>query len=400
MVVAFKQILTLQPFYGASHKQFIDGWMANSVHDWTLLSLPARHWKWRMRHAAIWFVEQIAVLEASGKTFDAVVVTDMLNVAELKGLLRASSLAAAELPVMMYFHENQFAYPSRLEAGSKEQTRDEHFAFTNFVSALAADQIWFNSQFNADSMFACLDQQCKRWPDFAPQSAVDSLRDRVIVEHPGIENSAIVKSSAVFEKVVQRRHDLASAGLPIHIVWAARWEHDKNPAGLLTALRLLANQGIKFQISVLGEQFRRTPHAFSAIKSEFESSVVRWGYAETREDYWAALGAGDVFVSTAKHEFFGLAAAEAIAVGLRPVLPNRLAYPELVELLGVETSLLYEVGEDREAKMLAQMLVDIERARTSGKAWQLPSASHLVFADQLAWPQRVRSMDRRLGMLG
>ena len=34
------KILALEPYYGGSHKAFLDGWIARSVHDWTLLSQP------------------------------------------------------------------------------------------------------------------------------------------------------------------------------------------------------------------------------------------------------------------------------------------------------------------------------------------------------------------------
>ena len=41
------------------------------------------------------------------------------------------------------------------------------------------------------------------------------------------------------------------------------------------------------------------------------------------------LSWADCIVSTAHHEFFGLAVVEAAAAGCLPLLPPRLAYPEL-----------------------------------------------------------------------
>ena len=46
-------------------------------------------------------------------------------------------------------------------------------------------------------------------------------------------------------------------------------------------------------------------------------------------------------MSTARHDFFGVAISEAIASGARPVLPKRLAYPELVPT-ELHPELLYE----------------------------------------------------------
>lgn len=47
------RVLALEPYYGGSHRAFVDGWASRSRHDWTVLTLPAHHWKWRMRGAAV-----------------------------------------------------------------------------------------------------------------------------------------------------------------------------------------------------------------------------------------------------------------------------------------------------------------------------------------------------------
>ncbi|MEL7500363.1 MAG: DUF3524 domain-containing protein [Planctomycetota bacterium] len=387
-------VVSLQPFYGGSHRAFIDGWITNSVHDWTNLTLPARHWKWRMRHAAITFAEALTLRIKSGQQVDLIVATDMLNVAEFKSLLMCRS--GRQIPVVLYFHENQFSYPSRFSEGSVQRERDEHFGFTNFVSALAADACWFNSNFNRSSFLAELNTRLQRWPDHPPTDSVKSLESQATIQHPGIEQPIVdlrPYDDARFQRAVDRE--------PIHLVWAARWEHDKGPARLLTALRRLKQRAVPFRVSIIGESFSQIPQEFETMQREFDSEIMRWGFQSSREQYWRALAEGDLFLSTAEHEFFGLSACESIVAGLYPLLPNRLAYPELLSLTGrspVEPYLSAKI--EQEADALVDQIVQLSELRLDHpKTWNPGRDDRDRFLAKLCWTTRSKEMDAELAAL-
>ena len=93
------------------------------------------------------------------------------------------------------------------------------------------------------------------------------------------------------------------------------------------------------------------------------------GYVESRTEYARLLTRGDIVVSTAKHEFFGMSVLEAVRAGCRPVLPDRLSFPELFP-----TRFLYEKGDLY--NKLKDVLVDAGRinraemkALTHGFSW-------------------------------
>jgi glycosyltransferase involved in cell wall biosynthesis len=333
-----------------------------------------------MRHSAIYFATEVSKRARAGEHWDAIVCTDMMNAAEFRGLTPMVN----EVPLILYFHENQFAYPDRFH-----QERDQHFAFTNFVSSVTADQIWFNSAFNRDSMLEALSDQAKRWPDFVPHEAMDQVTSKSTVEHPGVEIPPLD-----WQSIEQARRERVASGQPLHLIWAARWEHDKNPAGLLAALRKLNDLGVPFKLSVVGQQYRNVPAEFETIQTEFADSIERWGYQPDRATYWRALCDADVFVSTATHEFFGLAAAEAIAAGVYPLLPNRLAYPELLSVAGgsATDSCLY--GETHDDLTAAVIKLHRDRGHFASLA------TGIKFREQLAWSHRAKKMDSLLLKLG
>lgn len=368
-------VLTLQPFYGGSHRQFIDGWIANSRHNWKVISLPDRNWKWRMRHAAIYCAEQTQKLINDGLGFDAVLATDMLNLTEYFGLVNNN---VRSIPSVLYFHENQFAYPQQ-----DPQKRDFHFSFTNLISSISADEIWFNSDFNRSSMINELNSRLKRLPDFAPIEAAARIEKKMRIEEPGIE----VPENDLSKKGGQTS---GSPG-PIRIVWAGRWEHDKNPGDLLIALRKLRKLEVEFEISVIGQRYARCPEAFDTISTEFSDCIRAWGYQDSRDDYWKVLFESDIFLSTANHEFFGLSAVESIVAGCYPLLPDRLAYPEVISKLHSDPKThLYESIDD---------LVNRIRALASGSTLSnFKSEQSLSNAaiQRFGWDSRSAAMDQRL----
>lgn len=303
------KILAIEPYYGGSHRAFLDGWIAQSRHAWTVESLPAHHWKWRMRHAAATFAARVAKRSQQGETWDILFCSDMLNLAEFLGLTRRHLHGC---PAVSYFHENQLTYPTRVD-----QERDFHYAMTNITSAVVADQVWFNSAFHQKEFLTAIPIFLRRMPDHRLLDQTKNIEFKCQVHPPGIAPGSA--------------RDLRSPG-PLRILWAARWEHDKNPAGFFEALDLLQKQGSTFRLNVIGETFRNIPDVFHQARIQFAEHIDAWGYLESSEDYLHALKSSDVVVSTADHEFFGIAIIEAISHGAFPLLPQRLAYPEILNL--------------------------------------------------------------------
>lgn len=333
--------------------------------------------------------QQAAERYNEGQQFDVVFSTDMLNLAEYRSLL-TTNLAASLKPspkYVTYFHENQFDYPSRFQPGSANQQRDLHFSFTNLITALSSDACWFNSRYNLDSMLQGIERQQRHWPDYKPVQQCHALKNRCEVQYPGVSISDSNRLAYATDR----------SNLTAHIAWAARWEHDKGPDNLLAVLRELRRRNFDFVISVVGEQFSKTPQAFRDIKSEFANQIEHWGYLESRADYLKLLADSDLFLSTAQHEYFGLSVAESIVMGAVPVLPNRLAYPELLAHLFPGQGIpMYESSDNvmEEASNASDLIIEACRCRQQFHSiWQ---ANIDEMRHRVGWEARAQQMDHRL----
>ena len=242
---------------------------------------------------------------------DLILASDMLN---LPVFLALGGKRLAGVPVALYFHENQLTYP--LQQGEK---RDLHYGFINFVSALRADIILFNSSYHLDAFFDELPRLLKHFPDYTELWTVESLRDKSRVLPLGLDLPG-------FEA---HRPDHPATGRPL-ILWNHRWEYDKNPEAFFRAIYTLADEGLDFGLVLLGESFRNQPAEFLKARERLPDRIVQFGYAEDPAAYARLLWQSDIVVSTALHEFFGAAIVEACYCGCFPILPRRLSYPELV----------------------------------------------------------------------
>jgi glycosyltransferase involved in cell wall biosynthesis len=281
--------------------------------QWQVLSLPPRHFSWRVRgNPLYWSLAQRASLE---RGYDLLVATSMVDLATLRGLVPA----LGGIPALLYFHENQFDYPQQAGQASLLEAQ-----MVSLYSALAADVLAFNSAYNRDTFLAGLGSLLRRLPDHVPPGVVAALAAKARVLPVPIDPG---------EAAAADGHWPGSAGdyprRPLRLLWTGRFEYDKGGDTLWHALAELERAGLSYELALCGQRFRNSPEIFARIEEQFSPRLVHVGYLPSVPDYRALLRSADVVLSTARHEFQGLAVMEAVASGCLPAVPDRLAYPEL-----------------------------------------------------------------------
>ncbi|XP_008284170.1 tRNA-queuosine alpha-mannosyltransferase isoform X2 [Stegastes partitus] len=370
-------VLLVEAFYGGSHKQLID-LLKENVDGCCVFTLPAKKWHWRARTAALHFSQTIP----SCPSYRVLFSSSVLNLCELVALRPD----LARLKKVLYFHENQLVYPVR-----KDQERDFQYGYNQVLSCLVSDVVVFNSRFNMDSFLSSIPSFMKKIPDHRPTDLDRLIRPKCVVlnypvqfpdvsrllpEHKLLRRTAHVDDQKpvgdhdphqstsgprtdlhqstsgprtdphqstsgprtdLHQSTSGPRTDQDPAGeldaadqvKPLHIVWPHRWEHDKNPELFFNTLLKLKERRLDFHLSVLGETFTDVPEIFSEAKRLLDSHILNWGYLPSKDDYLQVLCQADVVVSTANHEFFGVAMLEAVHCGCYPLCPKALVYPEI-----------------------------------------------------------------------
>ena len=359
------KFLFLEPFFGGSHREFARGLVSHSQHHIDLLTLPARFWKWRMRGAALYFIKKIPSL----KSYDGLLTTGLMSLSDFKAL---SNDACP--PTLVYLHETQLTYP--LAPG---EHMDYQFGFTDMTTALAADRILFNSRTHSDTFFSLLPGFLKMMPEYRPLWVVDKIRAKAGFLYPGCRFPS---------------DDIPGADSPREfpplIIWNHRWEFDKNPDQFFQALDAALENGVAFRLALLGENFQAVPKAFESARERYGKRIVQYGYVQSREEYIRWLQRGSIVISTARQENFGIAVVEAIRFGCVPLLPDRLAYPEIIPEQ-FQASVLYKDTGD-----LVQKLT---RLITHYDAYHALRSRLSIHMGKFAWQNLIDRYDEELERL-
>ena len=362
------RILLLSAYDAVSHRQWREGLVAAlPEHDWTVLTLPPRHFRWRIRGNSLsWGMGERAILS---QPFDCLIATSMVDLATLKGLV--PSLAA--VPSLVYFHENQFDYPVSHSAHQGNEPK-----VVNLYAALAADQLLYNSNYNQQTFLKGVATFLENMPDAVPAGIVEELTARSTVLPVPLADDWFVAGQA--EKPDE-----------FTIVWNHRWEYDKAPEIFFQALQLLLEWQVPFRVHVLGQVFRTVPDMFSKMREMLGEHLGQWGGVPDREDYRNYLRQSHVVVSTARHDFQGLAVLEATAVGCVPLVPDRLAYPEwFAEEYRYPST---PGNSEQEAQQLADKLKLLAIDFAKGQLITAPDVSNLSWsALQASYRERISGL--------
>jgi glycosyltransferase involved in cell wall biosynthesis len=307
------QVVLLEPFMTGSHAAWARGYQAHSQHHVEILSLEGKYWKWRMHGGAVTLARQF--LDQRLRP-DLLLATDMLDLTTFLALTRQ---VTATIPVALYMHENQLSYPWSPTDADPGLQRDAHYCFINYSSALAADALLFNSDYHRTDFLCELPGFLKSFPDCNELDTVQQIAVKSRALHLGLDLRRFDQYRPPGDK---------GGGQPPLILWNHRWEYDKNPDEFFQLLFALQEQGVDFELAVLGESYHKQPEIFNQAQERLKKQIVHWGYAESFAEYAQWLWRADILPVTSMHDFFGISVVEAIYCDCYPLLPERLAYPE------------------------------------------------------------------------
>ncbi|XP_042283312.1 glycosyltransferase-like domain-containing protein 1 isoform X2 [Thunnus maccoyii] len=294
-------VLLVEAFYGGSHKQLID-LLKTHLSGCCTFTLPAKKWHWRARTAALHFSQTIPTCPSYSLVADVVVFNSAFN---MDSFLSSISSFMKKIPDHRPKDLDQLIRPKCVVLYYPVQFPD--------VSRLLPEHKLLRRPAEPSHIDDIITPQGEQ--QHSPNKPQSPRPEEPSEDQQGDPHQSSCEAEGQMK--------------PLHIVWPHRWEHDKNPELLFSSLLKLKQKGLKFHLSVLGETFTDVPEIFSEARRLLDSHILNWGFLPDKDGYLAVLCQADVVVSTAKHEFFGVAMLEAVHCGCYPLCPKALVYPEI-----------------------------------------------------------------------
>lgn len=314
-----RKLMLLDPFHKGSHAAFAQSVsdMLSTTGQWEvdIRPMPGAHWKWRMQGAAAHFALELAQTPPA----DVILTTDMCDVSRLRGLLPEPH---RNVPIVVYFHENQLTFPWSTGDPDLASRIDLTYGMTNVMTALAADQTWFNSHFHRRSFLNAARALMNKMPDARIHLKAIETNSRVM--HIPLPLDKRFGSS---------QEDLRldrPLGNPVRLLWNHRWSRDKGMDRFLEQLHDFEANGISFELILLGIGAEDDKSEWTEPLRPWRHCILHQGTARSAQAYKMWLSQADVIVHHPRQEFFGISLVEAMWHGVLPIVPREGPYPEYV----------------------------------------------------------------------
>lgn len=293
------EIWLLSAYNTDSHARWAN-WLEKTfdLFRWKRLELSGRRFRWRIRGNPVSWLTRLPE-----GTPDLILATSMVDLATIKGL----HPRLAHTRCWYYFHENQFAYPL-----SEHQFNQVDPQMVQLYGALAAEKLFFNSEFNRRSFL---------------DGVFELLRTKPQADSMGIRAQLHERSHVLPVPVTPIPSD--NHKHPKLVLWNHRWEYDKAPEVFAQALfQLEQTCRVPYELALLGDRSTTHPDThLQHIRELLSHRIIADGRLD-RSNYEQLVGKAAIVVSTALHEFQGLSMLEAVSAGAVPLAPDALCYPE------------------------------------------------------------------------
>ena len=298
------KILYLEAFYSGSHKFFLDHLINLSKFDIDKLVIEEKTWRLNYEKSALFFFQNIKNIE----DYDLVISSSLVDISVLKGFYK-------NFPkVILYWHESQFEYPGK--KSGYLGLKDIH----NFISS---DLNIYNSNFHKNDFFKKAKKELKKFKLPSLGKVLEEKYSSSQIVYPGFDMQSVGSQDVGV--------GASPCACPVPtFLWNHRWSKDKDYFMFFSMMRYFKRRDYKFKINIFGESTLVGNKDFLDFKEQMGDYINKFGYLDSKEEYYKEVLSSDIVISTAIEENFGISMVESMYSGLTPVLPTRLSYPELI----------------------------------------------------------------------